>query len=102
MCTKRAWCWTVFENSLEVSKLFGPYRERVKRKWGKLFSEELYDLYSLLNIIKWKQINDSEMGGAYSTHEEGEKCIKCLAGNSEGKRQLWGRRCCLDVRIVLQ
>ena len=32
-------------------RIFGPKRDKVKWKFGGLYNEELYDLYSLPNII---------------------------------------------------
>jgi len=40
----------VFENRV-LRRIFGPKRDKVRREWGKLHSEELHDLYSLLNIL---------------------------------------------------
>ena len=41
----------VFENRL-LRRVFGPKREDVTGEWRKLHTEELNDLYSLLNIVR--------------------------------------------------
>jgi len=35
-----------------VTKLLGPKRDEVTREWRRLHNEELYDIYSLQNIIR--------------------------------------------------
>ena len=44
-------------------RIFGPKRDEVTGEWRKLHNEELYDLYSLPNVI---QIEKNEMDGACS------------------------------------
>jgi hypothetical protein len=41
----------VFENRV-LGKLFGPKRDNVTGEWRRLHKEELYDLYSVSNIIE--------------------------------------------------
>jgi hypothetical protein len=41
----------VFENRV-LRRVFGPKRDEVKEEWRKLHNEELYDLYSLPNIVR--------------------------------------------------
>jgi hypothetical protein len=41
----------MFENRV-LRRIFGPKRDEVTGKWRKLHSEELNDLYSLLNIFR--------------------------------------------------
>jgi hypothetical protein len=41
----------VFENRV-LWRVFGPKRDEVTGKWGKLHNEELNDLYSLPNIVR--------------------------------------------------
>jgi hypothetical protein len=40
----------VFENRV-LRRIFGPKRDEVTGEWRKLHNEELYNLYSLPNII---------------------------------------------------
>ena len=42
---------TVFEN--RVLRILGPKRNEVRGEWRKLHNEELRDLYSLPNIVRW-------------------------------------------------
>jgi hypothetical protein len=41
----------VFENRV-LRKVFGPKRDEVIEKWGKLYDKKIYDLQSSMNIIK--------------------------------------------------
>jgi hypothetical protein len=41
----------VFENRL-LRRIFGPKKDEVTREWRRLHKQELYDLYSSLNIIR--------------------------------------------------
>jgi hypothetical protein len=41
----------VFENRV-LRKIFGPMRDEATGEWRRLHNEELYDLYSLSNIIR--------------------------------------------------
>jgi hypothetical protein len=41
----------VFENRV-LRRVFGPKRDEVTGEWRKLHNEELYDLYSLPNIVR--------------------------------------------------
>ena len=41
----------MFENKV-LRRLFGPKRDEVTVEWGKLYNEELSDLYSLPNIVR--------------------------------------------------
>ena len=42
----------VFENRV-LRRVFGPKRDEVTGEWRKLHNEELKDLYSLPNIVRW-------------------------------------------------
>ena len=42
----------VFENRV-LRRVFGPKRDEVTGEWRKLQNEELSDLYSLTNIVRW-------------------------------------------------
>jgi hypothetical protein len=41
----------VFENKV-LRRIFGPKRDELTGKWGKLHNKELHDLYSSLSIIR--------------------------------------------------
>jgi len=40
----------VFENRV-LERIFGPKWDEVEREWGKLYNEELNDLYSSPNVV---------------------------------------------------
>jgi hypothetical protein len=42
----------VFENRV-LRRIFGPKRDEVTGGWRKLYNEELHNLYSLPNIMRW-------------------------------------------------
>ena len=42
----------LFENRV-LNRAFGPKRDGVTGEWRKLYNEELSDLYSLPNIVRW-------------------------------------------------
>ena len=52
----------VFKNRV-LRRIIGPKRDKGTGEWRKLHNEELYDLYSLPNVI---QIEKNEMDGACS------------------------------------
>jgi len=41
----------VFENRV-LRRIFGPKRDEVTREWGKLYNEELSDLYCSPSIVR--------------------------------------------------
>jgi len=41
----------VFENMV-LRRIFGPKRDEVTGEWGRLYNEELSDLYSSPNIVR--------------------------------------------------
>jgi hypothetical protein len=61
----------VFESRV-LRRTFEPKREE-DRSWRKLDNDELHDLYSSPNIVK---VTEYEVGGTYSTHGGGEKCLQ--------------------------
>jgi hypothetical protein len=68
-----------------LKRIFGPKRDQVKRKWRKLHSEELHNLYSSTNILK--QIQSRRMRWArHEAHTMERRVCMVLVGKSEGKR----------------
>jgi len=61
----------VFENGLP-RKAFGPPKDEITGRWGKLRSEEFHDFYSSLNIVRGDENKEDEMDRACGTHEGGE------------------------------
>ena len=51
----------VFENRL--LRIFGPERDEVTFEWRKLHNEELSDLYSSPNIVRWIKLRRMKRAG---------------------------------------
>ena len=76
----------VFEN--RVLRIFVPKRDRVTGMWGKLYNEELNNLYSSPNIfrvIKWRNMR---WAGHVARIQERRVVYRVLVGKPEGKRPL--------------
>jgi len=58
---------SVFENRM-LRRIFEPKRDEVTGEWSKLHNVELNDLYCSSNVIWSDQIENNEMGGAWSTY----------------------------------
>jgi hypothetical protein len=76
----------VFENSV-LRKIFGPKREEAG-SWRKLHNDELYDLYSLPNIIRVIKSRRMRWAGHVARMGEGRGVYRVLVGKLEGKRPL--------------
>jgi hypothetical protein len=63
-----------------LRRILGPKRDE---EWRKVNSEELHNLYSSPNIIKW-----DEAGGHVACIGEERKVHKVLVGKPEGRRPL--------------
>jgi hypothetical protein len=74
----------VFENRV-IRRIFGPRRDEVTRKWRKLHSEELHNLYLSPDIIR--QIKSRRMRGAGHVARMGKerKLYEVLVGMPEGR-----------------
>jgi hypothetical protein len=77
----------VFENRV-LRRIFGPKKEEVMRKWRKLLSGELHNLYSSPDIIR--QINSRRMRWAerVACMGGGRNVYRVLVGKPKGKRPL--------------
>jgi hypothetical protein len=60
----------------------------VTGEWRKLHNEELHDLYSSPSIIKYNEVEEDEMGGAFSTNGEKRYAYRVLVEKPEEKRPL--------------
>jgi len=87
----------VFENRV-LRRVFGPKRDEVTGEWRILHNEELWNLYSLPNIV---QVVKSRMrwAGHVAHMGEGRGVHRVLVGKPEGKRPLG--RPDVDGRIIL-
>jgi len=77
----------IFENRLP-RRIFGPRRDEVKGKWRKLHNEELYDLYSLPNIVRMIKSRRMSWAGHVARMGERRGVYRVLVGKPEGKRPL--------------
>ena len=74
----------MFEN--RVLRIFGPKREEVTREWRKLHNEELFDLYSSLNMVRVLKSRRMRWAGHVARMEERRGIYRSLVGKPEGKR----------------
>ena len=88
----------VFENRV-LREIFGPKKDKATGKWRRLHNDELYDLHSLLNIIRMIKrrmrwvghvANAGDSKGSYSN----------LVGKLEGRSNLEDLD--VDGRIILK
>jgi hypothetical protein len=77
----------VFENRV-LRKVFGPKRGEVTGEWRKLHNEELYDLYSLPNIVRMVKSRRMRWAEHVARVEEEKSVHRMLVGKLEGKRPL--------------
>jgi hypothetical protein len=77
----------VFDSRV-LRKIFGPKRDEVTGKWRRLHNEELYDLYSLPNIIR--VIKSRMMRWAEHIASVGERrgTFKVMVWKTDGNRPL--------------
>ena len=68
-----------------LRRVFGPKRDEVTWEWRKLHNEELWDFYSLPNIVR---VVKSRMGGACGVYGRGERCAQGSSGETQGKEAL--------------
>jgi hypothetical protein len=81
----------VFENRV-LRRIFGPWKDEVKRDWRTLHNEELHNLYFLPNIIRL--IKSRRMRWVVHVARMGQtrNAYRILVGKPEGKRRLGRRR----------
>jgi hypothetical protein len=77
----------VFENRV-LRRIFGPTREEVTGEWRKLHSGELYNLYSLPDIIRQIKSRRMRWAGHVARMGVGRNLYRVLVGKSEGRRPL--------------
>jgi hypothetical protein len=77
----------VFENRV-LRSIFGPKRDEIAERWRKLHNDELYNLYSLLRIIR--MVNSRTMRWTGHAAQMGMKrnTYRLLMGKPQGKNPL--------------
>ena len=88
-----------------LRRVFGPKRDEVTGEWRKLHNEEIWDLYSLPNIVR--VVKSRRMwAGHVARMGEGRGAHRVLVGKLEGKRPLgrprrrWGDKIKMDLQEV--
>jgi hypothetical protein len=71
----------VFKNMV-MRKIFGPKRNEVTGERKKLYTEELYDMYSTQKCYLGNLIKRKQMGGACGTYEEKMRRIQRFGGET--------------------
>jgi hypothetical protein len=77
----------VFENRV-LRRIFGPKGDEVTGEWGRLYNEELNDLYSSPNIIRVIKSRRMRWEGHVVCMGEKRGACRILVGRPEGRRQL--------------
>jgi hypothetical protein len=91
----------VFENRV-LSRIFGPKRDEMTRKWRKFRNEELRDLYSSPSIIIIIKSKRMRWTGHIARMGEKRNAYRLLVGKPEGKRPLGRpRRRWVDISMDL-
>ena len=76
----------------ELRRGFGPNSDEVTGEWRKLHNEELYDLYSLPNIVRVVKSRRIRWSGHVARMGEDRGVHRVLVGKPEGKRPLFRPR----------
>jgi hypothetical protein len=82
----------VFENRV-LRKIFEPKRDELTGDWRKLQYEELYNLYSSLNIIRIIKSRRMRWAGHVVRMGKKRNAYRILVGKPEGNRPLGRPRC---------
>ena len=75
----------MFENRV-LRRVFGPKRDEVTGKWGKLSNEKLSVLYALHNIVRVVKSRRMRWVGHVALMREGRGVHRVLVGKPEGTR----------------
>jgi hypothetical protein len=76
-----------FDNRV-LRRIFGPKGDEVMGEWRKLHNEELYNLYSSLDIIRQVKSRRMRWAGHVARMGKERKVYKVLVGKPEEKRPL--------------
>jgi hypothetical protein len=77
----------LFENRV-LRRICGSKRDEVTGEWRRLHNEELYDLYSSVNIILVMKSRRRRWAGHVARMGEGRGAYRILVGRPEGRRPL--------------
>jgi hypothetical protein len=83
-----------------LMKIFEPERDEETGEWVKLHKEELNDLYSLQNIIRFIKSRQILCLGHVAVMGENRGAYRVLVGKPEGKRP--NGNTAVDGRIILR
>jgi hypothetical protein len=78
---------SVFETRV-LRRIFGHKRDKVRGEWGKLYNEELNDLFSSTNIVRVIKSSRMRWAGHVSRMGERRGVYRVLVGKPKGKRPL--------------
>jgi hypothetical protein len=71
-----------------LRRIFGPKRDEMTGKWGKLHNEELHDLYSSSSIIRIMKARRMRWTGHVARMREKMNAYRLLVGKPEGRMPL--------------
>jgi hypothetical protein len=74
----------VFENR-SLRKIFGPKRDEVMGKWGKLHNEELHDVYSSPSVIRISKSKRMRWAGHVARMGKKKNAYRLSVEKPEGK-----------------
>jgi hypothetical protein len=77
--------WHAIVENRVLRKVCGHDRDEVRGEWRRSYGEELYEVYSLPNIISGDQIKKNEMGGACSAYGGVERGVDSFGGEIQRK-----------------
>ena len=79
---------TIIFPDMMLRRIFGPKRDEVIKEWRKLHNEELFDQYSLPNIVRVTKSRRMRWAGHVARIGEKRCVYRVLMGKPEGKRPL--------------
>jgi hypothetical protein len=83
---------SVFENRV-LRRIFGPKRDMATEEWRRLHNNELYALYSSLNIVRLIKSRRLRWAGYVARMGERRGAYRVLVGKPEGRIPLGIHRC---------
>ena len=83
----------VFKNRV-LRMIFGPKRDDITGEWRRLHNEELYDVYSSLNIIRVIKSRRMRWAGHAAFMGDRRGVHRILVGSSEKREAIWTFKKC--------